>query len=1028
MALQELLDRNELQRLQDEFCKVAGVSAYCLDHEGIKLTRVSGDDRYLHCAQERMAFERVQGKYSLEDLAVEDLDGQKQVAALAIRARGEKELYWMVYRPEGMSARTFDEALDLLRDASIIFLQGKIQSFGAEADNIRNQSAHQKMGRNLQMIRAMGEIVQLLESREPIEGILNEWLGSVSTFLELDTAQIFKLQEDDKYMDVICEWRSSNIISFFDRTSRIDTQSFLKVKKPLVVNADRITQPEFRSMYNLGLKAVMIFPICPQEGNGSMVLSLNHRRAYAFSEEEEKFAADAVRVLENILIRRIQKNSLISSYASLEAILDNVNTCIYVRDEQRNKTLFANKLLQRTFAEELRSGTFKWILEQIGTTAEAQAQPGSRRTDEVSKDSEAKESRSGDLGQPGDGRDRTQHAEEMAELSRRAKEAVKIEITELDGGKEIYYEAKDRWYDMAAADIRWVDGRRVRMYSLYDITERKHYQGRIEQQAYTDFLTGLYNRMCCERDLAIQIDSAKKQGRIGALLYLDLDDFKHINDGLGHQYGDVLLKAISHAFQRIAGIERTCYRMGGDEFVIVVSPEAYEDFERILDEIGQIFNKPWFLKDSDYYCTMSMGVVTFPENGESVPDLVKKADIAMYAAKKGGKNRIEFYSDSIDSSDRRRLDMEKNMRDATAKNFGEFEVYYQPIIDVQEGRSVCAGAEALIRWNSSHLGFVTPMEFIPLAEYLGLINPIGNHVLLEACKTCKKWNDMGFDYKINVNLSVVQLLQRDIVDIVDNALKGTGLSPEHLTLEVTESLAINDMERMKRILGKIRELGVKLALDDFGTGYSSLNHIREIPFDVIKVDQSFVKELAEDAYSQSFIKLVSELAETIGMSVCVEGIESSMQYQVLQDMRVKYIQGYYFDKPMNRKSFEEKYCRAEGLKKESLQPKELRVRSIRTESAEKRGLRTRSIKTEAKEYETVLTGAETKSSGSGNTKAETSDSKETKNRSKKTEDAGGAKPGAKSVKSGEPKETGRKPKEGNPGNTKSDKIIELWKK
>ena len=852
MALLELLDKNELQRLQDEFCCVAGISAYCLDHEGERITRLSGDDRYLNPIKERMAFERVQGEDSIEDLAVEELSGLGQVAALAIQARGEKELYWIVYRPENMSEQAFQNCLELLQDATISFLQGKIKSYGMEAENIRNHSANRKMGRMLQLVQTMAHVVQLLESKEPIEDVMNDWLRIVSSFLELDTSQVFKMQEDGKTMDVICEWRRQGAISFFEKTSRIPSHSFLKRKENLVIGYDRITDPEYREIYNIGLKAVMLFPLCPQETGTAMVLSLNHRKAHEFDEEEIKFAMDSVKLLEDIMIRRIQKNSLSGYYASLEAILDNVNTCIYIRDERQHKMLYANKQMQNIFGEELKGGTFQWLLEQKGEQREEQS-------------------------------------------------------------RELYYEAKDRWYDLYQTGIKWVDGSEGSLYSLFDITEKKHYQGRIEQQAYTDFLTGLYNRMCCERDLAIQVDSAKQNGTTGALLYLDLDDFKHINDGLGHQYGDALLKAISHAFQRIPGIERTCYRMGGDEFVIVVPPEAYEEFEKILEQIQKIFSKPWFLKDSDYYCTMSMGVVTFPENGDSVPDLVKKADIAMYAAKKAGKNRIEFYSNNISSSDRRRLDMEKNMRDATAKNFGEFEVYYQPIIDVSGGEPECAGAEALIRWNSSKLGFVTPVEFIPLAEYLGLINPIGNHVLLEACKQCKEWNDRGFDYKVNVNLSVIQLLQRDIVDIVNNALMGTGLNPEHLTLEVTESLAINDMERMKKILGRIKELGVRIALDDFGTGYSSLNHIREIPFDIIKVDQSFVRDLAEDAYSQSFIKLVSELAQTIGVNICVEGIETAVQHQVLKGMRVKYIQGYYFDRPLSKRDFERRYCRPDQL-------------------------------------------------------------------------------------------------------------------
>ena len=853
MALFELLDKNELQRLQDEFCAVTGVALYCLNHDGVKMTRVSGDDRYLHALQERMAFERVQGDESLEDLAVEELPGQSQVAAMSIEARGSKELYWIVYRPQHMTEDAFYRCLELLRDASISFLQSKIKAFGTQAESIRKENADKKSERSLELLRVMTRLLHLLDSSEPVEDVMNEWLRMVSTFLQLDTAQIFKLQADGKNMDVICEWRRQGLASFFDKTSRVPTYSFLKGYELMVISTDQITKPEYREIFEIGLKAVILYPLCRTEGKLEFVLSLNDRKTHVFDEEEIKFTSDAVKILDSILISRMQKNNLSGMQAALENALDHVNTSILVRDERKHKTLFANKQMKSQFGEELRDGTFSWLVDM-----------GMDNNDE----------------------------EEEKQLSR-----------------EIYHENKKRWYDLAVTDFRWTDGSEAKLYSLFDITSKKRYQGKIEKQEITDFLTGLYNRMCCERDLAIQIDSAKKSHKKGALLYLDLDDFKHINDGLGHQYGDALLKAVSQAFQSIPGIEQFCYRMGGDEFVIVIPPESFERFERILEDIQKVFCRPWTLKDADYYCTMSMGIVTYPDNGDSVPDLVKKADIAMYAAKKAGKNRIEFYSDNIASSDRRRLDMEKNMRDATAKDFGEFEVYYQPIIDVQGSEVKCAGAEALIRWNSSKLGFVTPVEFIPLAEYLGLINPIGNHVLLEACKQCKEWNDKGFDYKVNVNLSVVQLLQRDIVETVSNALIGTGLAPEHLTLEVTESLAINDMERMKKILGRIKELGVKIALDDFGTGYSSLNHIREIPFDIIKVDQSFVKDLADDAYSQSFIKLVSELAETIGVSVCVEGIETDMQHQVLQGMHIKYIQGYYYDRPMSRRDFETKYCR-----------------------------------------------------------------------------------------------------------------------
>ena len=483
-----------------------------------------------------------------------------------------------------------------------------------------------------------------------------------------------------------------------------------------------------------------------------------------------------------------------------------------------------------------------------------------------------------------------------------------------EGYYEIYHQKKDRWYDMYHVLIRWIDMSQVDLYALYDITDKKVYQKKIEQQAYTDFLTGLYNRMCCERDLARFIDLAKQNRQRGALLYLDLDDFKHINDGLGHQYGDILLQSISHGFVQIKGIEDTCYRMGGDEFVIIVPPKSFHLLDEIVSDIRKMFSRPWMLKDAEYYCTMSMGTCVYPEDGDNVADLIKKADIAMYEAKTTGKNRVAKFSDKLSSVSSRRLDMEKNMRDATVNACSEFAVYFQPIMDVQKEDSPCVGAEALVRWNSAALGFISPADFIPLAEYLGLITPIGTYVLRESCYACKRWNESGHpEYKVNVNLSVVQLLQNDIVDVVKRALADSGLAPENLTLEVTESLAINDMERMQKILNAIRALGVRIALDDFGTGYSSLKHIREIPLDVIKVDQVFVKDLTKDEYSQSFIKMVAELAAAIDVNVCVEGIETREQFEVLEGMKVQMVQGYFFDKPLPRDAFEEKYVKSDTI-------------------------------------------------------------------------------------------------------------------
>ncbi len=850
------MDKHKFQQLQDRFSKISGCSVYCVQNDGKTLTFLSGNipQETLQSPVYReaidAALERVEDG-SLEDMAIENVDGEDVlVAAIAVRHQDSTILYWVVIQ-EGAeeNEERFFSAIDILREISISFIEAHMSAYSAVAESRKSLSEKEEMGRNLERIEATTQIVQLLDSDGPVEGVIDRWLEMLGSYLKVDTAEVFQINPENETMDIIGSWKGEGAIPHYDKTSNLEIPNLIRVTKPLVISGDGTHTEYQRDMESMKLQAVMVFPVLQNDGTPGMIVSLDHMsNRHIFSMAEIKFASDAVKILQSVLTRRIQKNSLAGSFNALEAILDNVGCSIYVTTADSEQVLFANKRLQNIFARELRDETFKKLIERG------------------------------------------------------------INDSKNGTSAELFYEEKNRWYDMIFKEISWVDGRRAMLYSLYDVTDKKLYQRKIEQQAYTDFLTGLYNRMCCEKDLARQVDVAKKNGGTGAILYIDLDDFKHINDGLGHQYGDVLLKSISASLKSIDGIRNTCYRMGGDEFVIVIPAMFYKNYDRIISDIKNVFARPWFLKDGEYYCTMSMGIVTFPDAGDSVADLIKKADIAMYEAKKSGKNRSAIYKEGKDSASGRRLDMEKNMRSATVDGYKEFEVFYQPIIDVENGKSECAGAEALIRWNSENLGFVPPAEFIPLAEYLGLINPIGNFVLREACEHCRRWNENGYpQYKVNVNLSVIQLLQNDIVDIVEKTLKDTGLNPANLTLEVTESLAINDMERMKVILAKIKALGVKIALDDFGTGYSSLNHIREIPFDVIKVDQSFVKDLAEDSYSQSFVKIIAELAKTIGVHICVEGIENEKQFNVLKNMNVKFIQGFLFDRPMHQCDFEKKY-------------------------------------------------------------------------------------------------------------------------
>lgn len=856
-------DIEVLQRIQDSFCAAVQVCACCMDETGKRLTVMSGNqkdaDKMLEMLGEGypnrlLSYLR---ENEVEEQVVQEIgDSGVRVAGISVKVEKGMSLYWMVLaavkgRAEGFEAVTteplFDQTLTTLRNATRAALNDRRDAEEKAAECKRNVFVRQELEAALQKSEVVTEILQLMESDEAIGITVSGILEKVSRIVEFSQGYVIRGNRDGETADLVSSFMIPGQEAVFSGDKAFCKPAFLEGLDRVLTISSGSRDAAILTEY--GIKALVVLPIMIKARTAMYACFIETRKEKEWQLSEVKFLNDAVKIIQNTIVKRIQQNSLASSYESLEFILSNVGSGIYVQDAATKEVLFTNTFMKENFETELREGT----LDSLFGSCPVQ-----------------------------DGKNYG----------------------------EVYCLDQDKWYDLRKTDLKWVDGRSVILSAIYDITDKKQYQKRIEQQANNDFLTGLYNRMCCEKDLAHYVEESRETGKKGALFYLDLDDFKHINDGLGHQYGDVLLKAISHSLQRIRGLEETCYRMGGDEFVIIVPAGEYDRMEEIVEAIYQIFAKPWFLKGADYYCTMSMGIVTFPDEGDTVQDLVKKADIAMYEAKKAGKNQVARYAEESGSVAFQRLDMEKNMRAATAttEGFREFEIYYQPLIDVQKPDMPCVGAEALLRWNNEKLGFISPADFIPLAEYLGLINPIGGYVLQKACEECRFWNENGHPYyKVSVNLSVVQLLQNNIVETIAGVIHKTGVNPRNLTLEVTESLAINDMARMKEVLGSIRRLGARIALDDFGTGYSSLNHIREIPLDIIKVDQSFVRDLSVNQYSQSFIKMVAELAQAIGVKVCVEGVEMASQLKVLREMKVKLIQGFYFDRPMPKEEFEKKY-------------------------------------------------------------------------------------------------------------------------
>ena len=868
-----MIDTTRLQELQDVYAQVANLFIFCVNENGSRVTEMSGNVEeiarvvaLLDESQIRNAIGRVLFNNVEEQVIEYTQYSNVKIATVGVRIGNVPAFAWFICGifpsnneendvngfESTITPDRFSSAVDLIRVVSNRIYGESYNAANAVADAKRAISSTEDLQKALKKSEAMTGIVSQLDSSDQFEVIANRILDFTGQYADISHAYVLRPNRDGNKIDILGSYVAPGQTPL-DSCIDIMSQNFLLAlgeSTKIISYRTRIEEKSREWLESIGVSAAVIIPISINGKNAMSAFFVDNKVNREWNMEEVKFFGDATKVIQSSITSRIQRNSITSSYKSLETILDNVGSAIYVRDVENQNVVYANRMCKNTFEKEIVNGSIVALFEENSRYNTASSY------------------------------------------------------------REVNYKERNRWYDVTSTNMTWVDGRSVVLYAIIDVTEKKQYQRKIEQQANNDFLTGLYNRICCERDLLRIVDEAKGSGKKGAVIYLDLDDFKHINDGLGHQYGDVLLKAISGSLQKINGVENTCYRMGGDEFVILVPHTSYDRFEEILENIRIIFNKPWFLKGADYYCTSSIGVVTFPDEGETVQDLIRKADIAMYTAKKSGKNKLAHYTDASDSEAYKRLDMEKSMRAATATeaDYSQFEVYYQPIVDITKPGNPCAGAEALLRWNSADLGFISPADFIPLAEYLGLINPIGLHVLKNACETVKYWNENGHPYyKVNVNLSVVQLMQNDIVESVSEVIRESGVNPRNLTLEVTESLAINDMVRMKRILGDIKKLGVRIALDDFGTGYSSLNHIREIPLDVIKVDQTFVKDLASDQYAQSFVKMIGELAQALGVRVCVEGIETMEQFKALENMNIRMVQGYYFDKPMPRKSFDEKY-------------------------------------------------------------------------------------------------------------------------
>jgi len=430
-------------------------------------------------------------------------------------------------------------------------------------------------------------------------------------------------------------------------------------------------------------------------------------------------------------------------------------------------------------------------------------------------------------------------------------------------------------------------------------------ENRFRQLAHYDSLTGLPNRTLFLDKMNQTIASARRHNRKVGILFIDLDNFKRINDSLGHSFGDEILKITADRLRHCA---RACdavmgplrdvsaARLGGDEFTILLSEiDAMENCTIVAQRILQAFAEPMRLENDEVIMTPSIGIATFPDGGDDVQTLLKNADLAMYFAKHSGPNSFQYHQDSMNTTTLHRITLEKNLRQAIARD--EFTLNYQPQTDMITG--VLKGVEALLRWDNEELGSVPPAEFIPVAEQCGLILQIGEWVLRTACLQAKSWRDRGVPLpRIGVNVSAKQFYQQNFPLVVERVLLETKLEPHVLEIEITESLLMENTDRAIATMHALRELGVQLALDDFGTGYSSLSRLKEFPIDCLKIDHSFVRDVSTDANDQAIASAVLAMAGSLNMRVVAEGVETSAQFDFLKQKQCNEIQGYLICRPL----------------------------------------------------------------------------------------------------------------------------------
>jgi diguanylate cyclase (GGDEF)-like protein/PAS domain S-box-containing protein len=430
---------------------------------------------------------------------------------------------------------------------------------------------------------------------------------------------------------------------------------------------------------------------------------------------------------------------------------------------------------------------------------------------------------------------------------------------------------------------------------IRDVTELKEAEETIRYHAMHDTLTGLANRKALDDHFNMSKSMAVRNGNKIGLIFMDLDRFKTINDTLGHGVGDLVLKEVAKRLKKAVRKVDIVARLGGDEFVILINEvHSAQNIAKVAGKILETIRPLTRVQDHSLHITASMGIAMFADDGQDIYSLLKNADTALYRAKDAGRNRYQFYDYSMNLQSGSKLSLEQDLRSVVTDN--QLFMEYQPFVDIKTGRVM--GMESLVRWNHPKLGTIYPFDFIPLAEETGMIVPIGKWILETVCRQGKEFQKAGFPLRMTVNLSGRQFSEAELVQTITETLEKTDYNAEDLELEITESVAMENIARTSLKLNDLKELGISISIDDFGTGYSSLSYLKRFPVQKLKIDKSFVKHAITDPQDSTIIRAIISMGQSLGLSVCAEGVEDEDQYTLLRSMDCDIAQGYLISKPL----------------------------------------------------------------------------------------------------------------------------------